>query len=389
VPTILVAQAQFDETVDQTGERVITPGPAKLTIAVRRSGVWSAEVVEDPESNVFHKAMSFLPPGEPWGIATIGGNSAPAPALLKLWRREGTGWTSTVLSAATFGGRFNRFRDMEAGDVTGDGVPELVIATHDAGVVAVVARKDDGGWSTEVIDSTPSTFVHEIELGDLDGDGGVEIYATPTAPNRLDRGLQPGRIVHYSRTSSGWSALPVEIFSDRHAKEIAVADVDGDGRQELLAAVERPRVADEHGPHDVEIVRFDRSVDGWDSRRVATVTATTCRSIVVGEIDGDPQKEVVVGCGRTGLWLLEPGQDRWAVRRFDPRATSVETAVALGDLDRDGISEVYVAADDSRRVIQYRARGTGFDRTELFEIAGNAMTFNIEAGLRDFVGELR
>jgi len=360
------------------------PGPAKLTVATLDESRWRAEIVEDPDSNVFHKAMWFRQPDRPPGIVTIGGNEAPAPALLKLWRPEESGWRGEALTAATFGHRFNRFRDVEAGDVDGDGVPELVVGTHDTGVVAIVRRADGETWSAEVIDSAAATFVHEIELGDLDGDGAIEIYATPTAPNRLDHGLQPGRIVQYTHSETGWSAAAIMAWDDRHAKEITVADVDRDGRQELLAAVEQPAVGNSSS-RQVEIIRVDHTQAGWSHNQVALLPAPGCRSLVVGDIDGDGWNEVVAGCGRTGVWLLEPGV-RWSVARLDPAATSVETAVTLGDLDRDGVQEIYVAADDVRRVIRYRRRDAGFDRTELLELAPNAMTFGIEACLTDLAG---
>jgi hypothetical protein len=377
VPALLIAQAQFDESPDGSGQVVITPGAAKLTIATRSGDGWRAEVVEDPDSNVFHKAMWFEQRDRPPGILTIAGNPAPAPALIKLWRRDPAGWRAAALAEATFGNRFNRFRDVEAGDLDGDGQPELVVATHDTGVVAVL-RFGDGAWTSEALDRSAATFVHEVELGDLDGDGRLEIYATPTAPNRLDRGVQPGRIVEYSPTAAGWTAVPVEVFDDRHAKEIMVADVDGDGRPELLAAVETAAPAGDSGL-EVSIVRFDRTAAGWSSSRVADVPARGCRSLVAGDVDGDGRSEVVAGCGRSGLWLLEPGDPPWRVPRLDPSATAVETAVALADFDRDGVAEIYVAADDRRRVLGYRARGAGFERSELLEIAGDAMTFGLEA----------
>ena len=91
-PTLFIAQAQFDQHLDASGEVQVTPGPAKLTVARRGDRGWVTEVVEDGDSNVFHKAMEFEYPGGPTELLTIGGNTSRAPALLKSWRRETDGW---------------------------------------------------------------------------------------------------------------------------------------------------------------------------------------------------------------------------------------------------------------------------------------------------------
>src|SRR5262249_57357482 len=86
--------------------------------------------------------------------------------------------------AATCGDKCDRLRDIEQGDVDGDGKPDLVIATHDQGVIAVVHPEQ--GWRVEEVDRSPDTFVHEIEIGDVDGDGTAEFFATPSKPNKLE-----------------------------------------------------------------------------------------------------------------------------------------------------------------------------------------------------------
>src|SRR5262249_37119428 len=70
-PAILVAQAQFTEGTGPDGKQAAIPGAAKLVIVRRTESGWKPVVLEDPDSNVFHKAL-------PWdgGILTIGGNQA-------------------------------------------------------------------------------------------------------------------------------------------------------------------------------------------------------------------------------------------------------------------------------------------------------------------------
>src|SRR5262249_58735536 len=117
----------------------------------------------------------------------IGGTQA----MLKTWTLEDGRWRAQVRWNPKFGGKFDRLRDIERGDVTGDGKPDLVIATHDQGVIAVVEPAEN--WRVTEVDRQADTFVHEIEIGDVDGDGGAEFFATPSQPNKLEE-KQPGEV---------------------------------------------------------------------------------------------------------------------------------------------------------------------------------------------------
>ena len=110
-------------------------------------------------------------------------------------------------------------RDAEIADLYGDGTPTIAVATHDQGVVAVIRPQEDGTYEVEELDHEPNTFVHEIEIGDLNGDGVLEVYATPSDPNKLDGNPQPGKVVRYV-PKSGEGRTVVADLGMRHAKEI-------------------------------------------------------------------------------------------------------------------------------------------------------------------------
>jgi len=191
MPDLVLTQAQFHDEKGDDGETKSVPGAAKMVLAYHTSDGWDYEIVEDPESNVFHKAIPFDGPGGE-GLLTIGANAA----MLKHWTRQNSKWTATTLYQNEFGGQQNRLRDIEIGDVTGDGKDDLVVATHDQGIVLVFQEKE-GKWEATEIDHSENTFVHEIELGDVDNDGILEIFSTPSAPNKLDGSPQPGVIPMY------------------------------------------------------------------------------------------------------------------------------------------------------------------------------------------------
>ncbi len=347
---LLLALAVLEN--DDAGRPV--PQPAQLGILTDTGSGWSYNSISDPDSNVFHKAMVYEPrPGEA-GILTAGGTGA----YLKLWR---PGAAPEVVWTADFGGKFSRMRDVEVADVYGDGVPALAVATHDQGVVAVVKPTDDG-WQVTEIDAEPNTFVHEVEVGDLNGDGVVEIYATPSLPNKLDGTEQPGSVVRYV-PAIGEGRTEVADLGNRHAKEILVDDVDVDGTDELYVAVEA--VAGGR----VEIRRYDADTDPADGMVVATIEDKLCRFLTAGDVDGDGDKEMVAAAHTSGVWLLEPGAERgdpWTITSIDRDSGGFEHAALLTDLDGDGTDELYVANDDAGSIDRYVWRDGSPVKTTLY-----------------------
>jgi hypothetical protein len=376
---LLLAQAQFVEKTEAGGKRRIVPGPAKLTFVYPGSGGWTTEVLEDPSCNVFHKAMPFDVPGERPGILTIAGNAAPQPALLKVWRRGADGWGSTVLWEARFGGKFNRLRDVEIGDVTGDGRPDIVVATHDQGVVAVLQKGADG-WEPTEIDRRPETFVHEIEIGDVDGDGRYEIFATPSAPNKVDGTPQPGCVVMYRRDGAKFSRRVVEEFSARHVKEILVADVQGTGRPNLYVVLEAQLgrgVTPDGDEEHVEIREYRFTGTESVGTSIATLPDKQCRFLNAGDVDADGKAELIASAFKSGLWIIKPAGEKWTTDRIDPDSSGYEHATALADMDGDGTPEIYVAADDQQKLRRYRWTGEEFERTDLCTLTKGDITFGL------------
>ena len=336
------------------------PLPARMGILTRHGDDWTHRFVEDPDSNVFHKAMAYRG-GATEGIVTLGGMNA----AVKLWAPNGS---SDTLWEADFGGEFSRMRDAEVGDIYGDGSAAIAVATHDQGVVAVVRPDGSGGFSVDELDAEPDTIVHEIELGDLDGDGTLEVYATPTPPNEVDGTPQPGKVVRYV-PANGEGRVEVADLGSRHAKEILVEDVDGDGRDELYVSVEAVSGG------QVEIRRYDADTDPTARHVIATLDDRLCRFLTAGDVDGDGTLEIVAATHRAGLWLLRHAGDGWEKELIASDSSSFEHSAILLDLDEDGRSELYVASDDQSQVRRYVWTGGEWAREIIFEYSDGLPRF--------------
>lgn len=329
------------------------PQPAQLGILTSDGATWTYRTIDDPDSNVFHKAMVYTSATGDSSILTAGGTKA----MLKLWPTSGE---PQLLWEKDFGGKFSRMRDVEVGDIDGNGTPVIAVVTHDQGVVALIRPDGAGGFTAEEIDAEPNTIIHEVELGDLDGDGVLEVYATPSLPNKLDGTPQPGEVVRYV-PAKGEGRVVVADLGDEHAKEILVEDVDGDGTDELYVSIEAVAGG------QVEIRRYDAGTDPNGGTLVAKLEDKLCRFLTAGDLDGDGVLEMVAAANKSGLWLFTPTADgEWSKQSIDRASSGFEHAAILTDLDGDGTDELYVANDSAAEVNRYVLKDGLFEKETLY-----------------------
>ncbi len=387
--TLLFAQARFAYELDEAGEKKPVPQPAHLLMLRRGEDGFTSTRLEDPDSRVFHKA-ACVDFGRGPRLFTIGATEA----LAKLWRYENGAWQASELWRAKFGGKWDRLRDFELGDVTGDGEQDLVIGTHDQGVVVVLSRFDEPPappwqrvadvegelWYVLELDRRPSTFVHEIELGDIDGDGALEIFATPSTPNKANA-AQSGEIVMYRRVAKGrFAATTVARFATGHVKEILAADLDGDGKAEIYAAVEPARAPG--GSLAVEVRRYERAGKSWRETIVASIEgAVQARVLLAADLCGAGRKDLIITTMKAGIWrivMLEHGKQRFKAVQLDAATGGFEHAAAAFDLDLDGKPELYVSADEQDEIRRYICADGDFVRATIASMGESDLTWSIE-----------
>lgn len=159
--------------------------------------------------------------------------------------------------------RFRTYHDQAAGDVDGDGEPEIVVLSQQSGVLAYYDLPPDprvSPWPRECFHPIRGDFqwVEGLAIVDIDGDGVAELIAGP----------------HIFRPAAG-GRWEMEPFAPGFEKtRVAVADFDGDGRLEIAICEGEshpgrlaicappdwePRLLrdDLFHPHSLEIADFD------------------------------------------------------------------------------------------------------------------------------------
>lgn len=211
----------------------------------------------------------------PLGVAWIGVSLVASPRAQTTSRFEDLGTPSVIGAGATtpLGGRARLF-----GDVDGDRRVDVVFSDPSANWIAWAPGLGTGGFgAARLIDAAQDVWV--LALGDLDGDGRIELVGTRSQQATV-----------WTNTGGGQFAprtLPVSNISRRAA---AMADVDADGDLDVLLSSSAAVAAD-------VLLRND------GAGNLADVTATHMPAIgtndltnefAVGDVDGDGDLDVVV-----------------------------------------------------------------------------------------------
>ncbi len=124
-------------------------------------------------------------------------------------------------------------RDIETGDIDGDGKTDLVLATYNntAGSISIARNTSSGAtvsFATPVILAHPAP--RKIALGDVDGDGKPDIAVTDSVNNTLS---------YYRNTSTAGNisfVAPMVTPTLPKPRDLAIIDFDGDGKTDILVS---------------------------------------------------------------------------------------------------------------------------------------------------------
>jgi len=212
------------------------------------------------------------------------------------------------------------------GRLNGDAIPDLVAGSFDPGGVSIWIGREDGTWQMSFV-ALPSSEVRDVALADVDGDGRDEIVI-------VSRGGIGGLLILRAPTEGPWGR-PDPISSDPGFESVATGDLNGDGAVDLVVA----RGGD----------REDGGIEMWlgDGRggfenHEAIQTGNAFKHVVLGRIDGDEHLDAVAaGWGLDQGVRIFHGDGNGA---FAPGAVlgapGFYRRVALGDVTGDGRLDV-------------------------------------------------
>ena len=268
---------------------------------------------------------------------------------------------NTVISLETTS---DESANVSMGDLDGDGDLDLVLAKgrHTPLLDRVLLNDGKGAFTASDLGPTADR-TYTAALADLDGDGDLDVL---TSNDRPDRKLVYLNNAHGQFAVAGTWGVPE--WSTRNA---AVADLNGDGKVDVIAA-NRP------GPSFVCL----NQGNGRFPADCISIPAESATSIVPADFDKDGFIDLAVPSrdgGQSHIYFNDGKAGFARTAPFGP-VDAVARVGAAADFNGDGAFDLVVGDEKARSMVLYQNDGQG-RLTAGFRIANKAKTpYAITAG---------
>lgn len=219
-----------------------------------------------------------------------------------------------------------------AADLTGDGNVDLVTGHERQAYLTLWRGKGDGQFVAEQISIRDSSFHVAIGIEDLNQDGELDLVAANTANDYVEviYGLGSGQFGESQRFD-----LPFRS----HPQSLAIADLNGDGRQDLITANDGFGIAD-------SVTTWLNTRSSFQVSSYTTSRGNNAAAALTGDFNGDQILDLATANRDSNDISLRLGYGDGTFHdavNFNLRGGKTPVAIASADFNRDGLLDIATA----------------------------------------------
>ncbi|MGZ3864278.1 MAG: FG-GAP-like repeat-containing protein [Bacteroidia bacterium] len=264
-----------------------------------------------------------------------------------------------VINANTFGAKVDFTTgtspfNVAIGDIDGDGKSDLVVANTGTTTVSVFRNTSTAGTISFAakVDFTTGTAPQGVALGDLDGDGKLDVAVADNGTSRVS--------VYRNLSTVGTVSLSAktDYTTGINPSGVVIGDIDGNGKPEIVTA--------NSTANTVSVLRNTCTVGTISfGTKVDFTTGTSPFAVAVGDVDGDGKPELAVSNnGVSTVSVLRNTATTGTITaasfaaKVDFTTGTNPYGIALGDIDGDGKPEIAAANSGAATVSVLRNTST-------------------------------